>query len=826
MKARRIIDEFIDKNAKNKLERKALMKLAEIEEVGVPTPQRDLPNLKKDRLVLEIINRTNTSSTINLFGLPSGTNTSQGITYGDVFETIYSAVTIPIAIVGVSQTYTVNWTDADGVAQSGTTVAVANIDDLITELLLVTGDNFYYYTSGTNYVVHKQPINTWLYWTPPSTTVIGTALTDSLNQVGGSVPTTVKSIVSRVAAARTFVYSLFEGLITYWESSDPTQKGQIDFDTLYSFGGAGTTSFMIYMSNIDNIACINYDTKVFLRNEFDALGNPVNVVNTGFTQSSAGISWDSTNNLFWSSAGATGGANNDLYIYSIDGVLQDTWAAGTTLSLSANTASIGYSRIIINEAGVAMGYWVLKGNNGSNFRFKSFVKIGGYDTATNTIVESTSTTIDFLDAISDQLGLTLVGGDEPTFYTRISDTNKFFVVISNNAVANANYIGTVDLDTQEQNWKYYSSNDLTIVGDVYYSTATDSVIAKVNYLSPNPTVRAINYETLEINSLQLLNVSYDAGAFYYEDYLGRLYLADNAPLGYGAAALSGGSASAPANSQPASFYSQNNFSDLIANTSAVTYSFQNYTVIGGTGISVTEIIGNLTYAEIVQELRSGIEPYYFGEMSIYADSDEQANTPIKKVSRGVMGNSKTLFNNPTIVYENNSIVLNTPINFLPQTINQLDYKLLPFTKVRIIINYTKGNLNAIAETLNEYLVEGIPFSVGLNQLADSVTIKKAEAKYLENTLKEIWVRKKEELKLEGVQIEIDNLFESQAVINKKKEQLAGKKTQLVKSLLEQQKLEKMGLGGLSKNNIKRLVANYTAKGKADDINDPYNYFTE
>ncbi len=826
MKARKVIDEFIDKNAKNKLERKALMQLAEIEEIGLPTPQQDLPNLKKDRLVLEITNRTNTSSTINLFGLPSGTNSSQGITYGDVFETTYSRVSIPIAVVAVSQTYTVNWTDENGVSQNATTIAVSNVDDLVSELILATGDNFYYYTSGTNYVIHKQPINTWLYWTPPSTTVIGTALTDGLNQVGGNVPTSVKSIISRVDSPRTFIYSLFQGLITYWEASDSTQKGQIDFDTLYSFGGAGTTSFMIYMSNLDNFACFNVDTKKFLRNEFDTLGNPVNVVNTVFTQSSAGISWDATNNLFWSSAGVTGGVNNDLYIYSVDGVLQDTWSAGATLALSANTASIGYSRIIINEAGIAMGYWVLKGNNGSNFRFKSFVKIGGYDTATNTIVESTSTTIDFVDAIFDQLGLTLVSGDEPTFYARISDTNKFFVVISNNAVANANYIGTVDLDTEEQNWKYYSSNDLTIVGDVYYSTATDSIIAKVNYLSPNPKVRAINYETLEINSLVLLDVSYDNGAFYYEDFLDRLYLADISPLGYGAAALSGGSASAPANSQPASFYSQNNFADIVANTSAITYDFENFTVIGGTGISVTEIIGNLTYAEIVQEIRSGIQPYYFDVLSVYADSDEQANTPIKKVNRGVMGNSRTLLNNPTIFTENHSIVLDIPINFLPKTINQLDYTLKAFSKVRIIINYTKGNLNAIAETLNEYIEEGIPFSVGLSQLADSVNIKKSEAKYLEKTLKDIWTTKQAELKLEGIEIEIESLFEPKEVIDKKRAKLLGEKTQLVKNLLEQQKLNKMGLGGLSPKNIKRLVANYTAKGKADDIYDPYSYMNK
>ena len=825
MKARRVIDEFIDKTAKNKLERKALMELAEIEEVGVPTPQKDLPNLKKDRLVLEVINRTNTKQTINLFALPSGTNSSQNLSYGDVFETIYSAVTIPIAIIGVAQTYTLNWIDSDGVAQGGTTVAVDNIDDLITEIELVTGDNFYYYTSGTDYVIHKQPINTWLYWTPPSTLVVSTPLADTLNQVGGSATTSAASIVTRVVSNRVYVYTVFDGLLTWWETSNPVQRGQIDLDALYAFGGAGTESFIAIpnATTQENFSLFNFTTKVFIRFEFDLIGDPTYVIDSGFAQSSAGLVYDSTYNIYWSTGGASGGIDNRLYIYTDEGIAIDNWAAGVLLNLGAFNDSLGYPKLIINESGSSLGYWALKGNDGSNALTKGMVKIGGYDVATNKIVQSVSTKIVFYDAILDQLGLTLTNGFEPTFWCRISDTNKFFIVLSDVAAATDNYIGVIDTDLQQQTWKYYAGNDLTVIGDVYFNTAADCIMAKVNYLG-NVTVRAINYNTLEIFSGRLLNVGYDAGAFIYADFNSQLFVADNAPLGYGIANISGGLEAAPPSTQPAAFYSQNNFADITANTSAATYNFQNFTVVGGSGISVTEIIGNLTYAEIVQELRSGIEPYYFGEMSVYADSDEQANTPIKKVSRGVMGNSKTLFNNPTIVYENNSIVINTPINFLPKTINQLDYRLLPFSKVRIIINYTKGNLNAIAETLNEYLVEGIPFSVGLNQLADSVTIKKSEAKYLEKTLKDIWLRKKEELKQEGVQIEIDNLFEPQAVIDKKKEKLIGKKTQLVKELLKEQKMNEMGLGGLSKNNIKRLVANYTAKGKADKIHDPYNYF--
>ena len=145
---------------------------------------------------------------------------------------------------------------------------------------------------------------------------------------------------------------------------------------------------------------------------------------------------------------------------------------------------------------------------------------------------------------------------------------------------------------------------------------------------------------------------------------------------------------------------------------------------------------------------------------------------------------------------------------------------------RIIINYTKGNLNAIVETLDEYIKEGIPFSVGLNELADSIPIKKEEEKYLEKTLKDIWNRKKIELRLEGINIEIDSLFNTQSTIDVNKYKLLGEKTKIIKGLIEEQKAKNSSLKGLSKNNIKRIVSNYRAKGKASDIQDPYNYLND
>jgi hypothetical protein len=159
MNKRKIVNDFISKTAKNKIEEYAI-----IEEIGEPSiPTDELPNLKKDRIVLELVNRTNSDSIIDLFGLPAGVNTSQGIDYGDLFETYYCEMTIPITELGTTQTYTINWLDEDLVAQSATTALVSNIDELISELIIVTNDNWGYYIDGTNYIVHKNPILTYVY---------------------------------------------------------------------------------------------------------------------------------------------------------------------------------------------------------------------------------------------------------------------------------------------------------------------------------------------------------------------------------------------------------------------------------------------------------------------------------------------------------------------------------------------------------------------------------------------------------------------------------------------------------------------------------------
>lgn len=276
----------------------------------------------------------------------------------------------------------------------------------------------------------------------------------------------------------------------------------------------------------------------------------------------------------------------------------------------------------------------------------------------------------------------------------------------------------------------------------------------------------------------------------------------------------------PSGTQPADFYTENAFSSIINDIIQIPYIFTTYDVIGGTGISVTEITGNMTYEELVQGIRNNLEPYFFNEMTVYANNIEQANVPVKKVIRGMAGTTRTMIDNATI-FNQNQFVTSEEISIAPRTLNEIDYKIKASESVRIIINYTKGNLNAIAETIDAYIEEGVPFNVAITQLPKAVSEKEKE--YLEETLKSVWERKKRELKREGISIDIDSIFTPQKLINSTNRDILGKKMKAVKNHIEKSQKKSSLNKNLSPNNIKNIVANYVAKGDADEIFDPYSY---
>ena len=85
------------------------------------------------------------------------------------------------------------------------------------------------------------------------------------------------------------------------------------------------------------------------------------------------------------------------------------------------------------------------------------------------------------------------------------------------------------------------------------------------------------------------------------------------------------SPSTPSGAQPADFYTENEFTTLENDSLPQTYTFSSSDVIEGTGISVTETTGNMPYEELVQGIRNNLEPYFFNEMTVYANNIDQAN---------------------------------------------------------------------------------------------------------------------------------------------------------------------------------------------------------
>jgi len=387
------------------------------------------------------------------------------------------------------------------------------------------------------------------------------------------------------------------------------------------------------------------------------------------------------------------------------------------LNLSATT--FGENKILINSA---TDYWAVRGREGSPIATKGLQKFGGWSGG---IIETTSTLISFDAEMTAQTGTGMDVNDIPFVAIRIGSTNTFFVVVNNVLLTTQCFIGTVNTDTQVQNWAFYDGNNLRITGDVYYSTKLDRIIAKVDYGgAADDTIRTINYNTLEADSEDLGDNggSFNQGSLMYDDTNNTIFRADNSPQGFAVSDPVGGTLTPPSGTESESFYTENTFINITADTSTNVYNFSSYDVIGGTGISVVETTGNLPYRALVQGLRNNVEPYFFQDISIYATTIDQANERITKIFRGVSGKSRRVSITPTIIpSQRKFVIINEPMDIAPKTINRIEYRVKALETVTIIINYTKGNLNAIAETLDEYITEGIPFDVGINQLAEAVS---------------------------------------------------------------------------------------------------------
>ena len=814
---RKYIEKVIAENSKNEMEAAAIRTYAISEEVGFPTPQNDLPNLKKDRIVLELVNRTPNDSEINILALPSGSNNAQGINYGDLFITKYSQVLIPISDVNAgASTYTINWNDEDGNPQTYTTNSVAAIEALLFDLNNNPSiqDSFDFTTIGTDYLLYKMPIDTWVYWTPPLS--LPAYWTPSGGQASapfyGGTPNNLQASQNN-----------------YWGLYLPTYQGGSTSRTYWVYSESPTSSLMAIGSGVDSFSFdyVNLSTSYGIAQAFL-------------------ISYDDKNDrLFISDSSVSGD------IFSIDN------NSSNTLLATIPNPTTDSSFIFSAQFDILTSNWFCKSST------NRLIKIDdSFSVTFNSAAEPSWTGIDFVGTIAKPF-VFLPNGD-------------MYVIESDNALSRF-YLHKMNRVTMAVTASYdietlggFTFAPTAIINTALYNPLTGNILLSIQNASTtfifatfNPDTTVVTDKGEYTNALagtvvidQDNNVIYCLGGIptssnaivtfnaTTEDFL---YSIDGANI-TGITPLNGAvfnpesqtfftakneeniavqwlynpisNPSIPSGAQPADFYTENEFTTLDNNSLPQTYTFSSYDVIEGTGISVTETTGNMPYEELVQGIRNNLEPYFFNEMTVYANNIDQANVPVKKVIRDMAGTTKTMIDNATIFHQN-QFVTTEQISIAPRTLNEIDYKIKAFETVTIIINYTKGNLNAIAETIDAYILEGVPFNVAITQLSEAVNEKEKE--YLESTLKSIWNRKKKEFSREGIDIDIDRIFAPQEYINSNKKEFLGNKMRAVKTHIEKKRAEAMNLKGISPKNIKNIVANYVAKGDANEIFDPYSY---
>jgi hypothetical protein len=791
---RKYIEKIIAERAKNEVEALAIR-----QEIGFPTPTVDLPNLKKDRLVLELVNRTNEATTIDLFGLPAGINPSQGIEYGDLFQTKYCSVVVPISELSLAQTYTINWNDEDGVPQTATTASLTGIDTLILELNAATSDAWGYYVDGTNYVIHKEPIDTWVYWTPPPTST------------SGGTPTTLSTIP----------FTPTSGKKTIRATSGSNRLFLLQNNSLFSWayppsvvGSSLTVPLPFASSNVVAYDSTNSRVLVYGNNSFalyDDIPSAVPIasgtwLSVGTIATVNGLIWDAANQIWWAIGGETAPAqDNPIYIFDKDMVLLDTWTNPELLGIKLMRDVFGGQLIQPMPNG---DIWTLSGRQLGGLATSGIYKIGGYNSNTQTIIKTVQTfypsqasSVSFLnmkDATTDGTYLWGISGNS------FGNLARFRYNLSN-----GDAVWVEDSGMQTLNGIYHSPSFDRIF--IHTETNGNGIYG----------VYAFDDATLAIDSSDLVNNAFTSftATFFWDETNQTAYKSNSAPQGFSGAVTTAPPTTIPSGSKEESFYTENEFIDLTADGTPNTYLFSCFDVIGGTGISVSETTGNIPYYELVNALRTNLEPYFFTDMTVYADNVAQANTPIEKVIRGAKGVERTTTNYPAILYQE-QFVVQEPISIAPRALNEIDYRLNPFESVRIIINYTKGDLNAIAEILDVYVSQGIPFVVALDKLPSKVSEKEEE--YLKTTLESIWSRKKRDLAAEGVEIDIESIFAPREIVEEKREVL-GKKMSIVRKHLEEQKIKQAKMEEVSPSNIKKLIGDYIAKGGADEINDSYNY---
>jgi len=178
-------------------------------------------------------------------------------------------------------------------------------------------------------------------------------------------------------------------------------------------------------------------------------------------------------------------------------------------------------------------------------------------------------------------------------------------------------------------------------------------------------------------------------------------------------------------------YSSNNLINLqVGNPVNQTILWNTFQVQSSSGIQISDLIGDLTYAELVSELNESITPYMFDFISVYADNVTQVNKPIKLKIGSSSGYKTVDIRKPAIPSTDSSnVVLNIPLNYCPNPNSDLIYTVGSGETVRMVINYKQGDVYRYANKIQSEMNKGLTFKQATNKTR--VSFDQSDLKYIQ-----------------------------------------------------------------------------------------------
>jgi len=752
-------------------------------------------SLVKDEIKVALINRTDEDQVIDLFALPSGINPSQGIGYGDLFTTQFCEVLIPLTDFGSAKSWTINWFDQDDVAQT-TTFTSTTISDFILNLNSASKENFGYSVEGAFFKIVKRPFDTFVYfsaWQAPVGVDFGTpsAITvpfalGSLNGVRLMEALNSTNYFGSGQATENGYFTLSNsGYFSFYRYSNPTSPfSTIDTNAAWGLSNPSSVAYDSYNQNA-LIADVDLPNGSFAWIELDAFATPNTILNPTGTQCRGAV-------FYWDAAQTTIGMNTGVSIssevvsYDKDRNLiiqtQPLNVAGTT-NISFSQTRESFSQDESGNAWIGNSSQIATGAEAGVFKFEN----GDISQATDEILYDT------------------INGMPASTYKPVVQYIKGRIFVAG-IVGAGSYVDVYDVQTKQLiSSSLYSGRSIRSLS--YAEVYGDYILWSDTSASNEVLVTDFDGQAVQIES-------FGSGNGYYIKYLqgsgdnSFVRFSSNLTGSQIATAVSQSSSSENKGAKEEEYYTKNKFVDVENNTDAVTYDFVCNTVIKGTGISVVDVRGGLTYEELVQGLRNNATPYLFETISIGTQSLQQANMPITKVNRGASGHTSKLIDNPVISpMQRQFKIQDYPINFLPKTISKLLYKVKANQGAVITIEYSKGNLNAIIETIDAYITHDIPLNVSLKQLVEDITEEQKD--YIKEKLIAIAKRRGLEQDIKDFKIKLDSVFIDKDSIESDLEKLKESQVEVIDSIRKSE--EEFIQSKRSKRNIKSIVRNYISR---------------